>query len=561
MRISFPLNVYAHALLLEEGHADYLHYGLFKEGVSSIKEAQRYSADLVLQQLPPPPCKVLGIGTDLGTTLKLLTEMGYQAQGITPSSDHATYMQTLGNFTPNLGSFDAILLQESIQYIEPVVIFNQALDYLKDSGSLLIIDKFSLRDKEPVEHSLHKLTAILALAKRFSFSLQAHLDLSRYAGSTLDYLLNITEKHRDSLVTDLSVSLEQLTQLSASNKADKANYVQGYDGYALLHFKKDHLPKWQLRSFEKKYFSALQTLFKQSFKKVLSTELWQWKYAHPLAQALCTWNKDSLTGHYGGMPRDILFFGEQHTAVQIGDVMVDPTQRGALNRKGPFFMMASTFIESYIGFGKPFLLGFGFPNARAMQVAEYLGLYSPVGQMLKFSWPAVQGRSYFLTTFRVLEKKNLAQYKEDINALWQGMAKGLGQDIVGVRDYAYVHNRYNQHPENNYQFMLIRSRFTQKPQGLVIMTANDECCEIIDLICAIQQVPLLVRYAQHYTATLKCTQLACQITQSFAQYFTTSDAHHEVLDVHIASNIWSDGPTPEQIKGHWWLMSGDMDYR
>jgi len=36
MRISFPLNVYAHALLLEEGHADYLHYGLFKEGVSSI---------------------------------------------------------------------------------------------------------------------------------------------------------------------------------------------------------------------------------------------------------------------------------------------------------------------------------------------------------------------------------------------------------------------------------------------------------------------------------------------------------------------------------------------
>lgn len=323
----------------------------------------------------------------------------------------------------------------------------------------------------------------------------------------------------------------------------------------------NNVPKWQLKSFDKKYFPALQALFKLSFKRVLSPELWHWKYAHPQAQALCTWNKDGLTGHYGGIPRDILFFGEQKKAVQIGDVMVNPAQRGALSRKGPFFMMASTFIERYIGFGKPFLLGFGFPNARAMQVAEHLGLYARAGQMIKLTWPASQSGPRLYSTLRILQQGELGQASANINTLWQVMAKDLQAHIIGVRDAAYLHDRYCQHPENNYHMLLVKNRFTQKAQGLVIVTVNDEYCEIIDLICAIKQVPLLVHYAQRYAATQQCTQLACQITQSFSQYFTTSDAQCEILDVHIASNIWSDGPTPEQIKGHWWLMSGDMDYR
>lgn len=329
----------------------------------------------------------------------------------------------------------------------------------------------------------------------------------------------------------------------------------------MAHFKKSSLSIWRVSSFDIKDFPALQSLFKQSFNKVLSPELQQWKYADKQAHALCAWDGSNLIGHYGGMPRDILFFGSPEIAVQIGDVMVNPSNRGALSRKGPFFLMAATFFQRYVGFDKPFLLAFGFPNARAMQVAKHLGLYSPVGQMLKFSWPAVQRRPYLLSTCRILEKEGLAQYKGDINVLWRSMAKGLEQDIVGVRDYSYIYNRYHQHPEHNYEFMLVKNRFTQKAQGLVIMMINDECCEIIDLVCAIQEIPLLVTYAQRHAATRKCTQLVCQITQYFVHYFTTSDAHHEVLDVHIANNIWSDGPAPEHIQGHWWLMSGDMDYR
>jgi hypothetical protein len=123
------------------------------------------------------------------------------------------------------------------------------------------------------------------------------------------------------------------------------------------------LSKWRISLFDKKDFSELQSLFKQSFNKDLSPELRQWKYADKQAFALCTWNGSSLIGHYGGIPRDILFFGDPKKAIQMGDAMVDPSYRGGLSRKGPFFMMVTTVIQDYIGFNKLFLVGFGCRNS------------------------------------------------------------------------------------------------------------------------------------------------------------------------------------------------------
>jgi len=190
------------------------------------------------------------------------------------------------------------------------------------------------------------------------------------------------------------------------NKTYNNHYAQEDYGYTLLQLKKTTVPKRELKPFDYQNFSHLQSLFKLSFKKYLSPELWQWKYANQQAQALCVWEENNLVGHYGGMPRDILFFGEPKMAVQIGDVMVDPSNRGALSRKGPFFLMAATFIDHYIGFEKPFLLGFGFPNRRAMQVAEHLGLYASVGQMLKFSWPVYKLDRVYLPRY-MCWRKNL----------------------------------------------------------------------------------------------------------------------------------------------------------
>src|SRR6202022_2049667 len=80
----YPLNVFMHILMLEEGDVRYLHYGLFERGEDSIGVAQERSTDLLLAQLPPPPARILDVGAGLGTTLERLGQLGYDAEGITP---------------------------------------------------------------------------------------------------------------------------------------------------------------------------------------------------------------------------------------------------------------------------------------------------------------------------------------------------------------------------------------------------------------------------------------------------------------------------------------------
>src|SRR3990167_3985579 len=96
--LTFPLNVYAHALLLQEGKATYLHYGLFQNDKTSLQAAQQFSTDLLMARLSPPPCRILEVGVGLGTTCSLLNRRGYDVHGITPDAQQIAYIQkSLGN--------------------------------------------------------------------------------------------------------------------------------------------------------------------------------------------------------------------------------------------------------------------------------------------------------------------------------------------------------------------------------------------------------------------------------------------------------------------------------
>jgi len=319
--------------------------------------------------------------------------------------------------------------------------------------------------------------------------------------------------------------------------------------------------KWQLKPFNKQHLKSLQRLFTLSFNKDFSTELWQWKYKSAQNSTLGVWQDEQLIAHYGGIPRDILYFGKAEQAMQIGDVMVNPKYRGALRRTGPFFIMASSFIEKHIGFGKNFLLGFGFPNARAMQVAQHLKLYNSVGHMNEHLWLATKKLPSLLTTLRLLQPAQLQQSKKIIDSLWQQMADDFTQDIIGIRDFNYIQHRYLKHPEHTYQFLLIKNRYTQKAQGLIITQINNNCCEIIDLISTTHNIPLLIQYTKRFATTQHCTHVICQISNAFSPYLATPDVKIKPLNIQIANNCWSKGPSSEQIKSHWWLMAGDMDFR
>lgn len=572
--LTFPLNVYAHALLLQEGKATYLHYGLFQNNRTSLQAAQQFSTDLLMSRLPPPPCRVLEVGVGLGATFSLLKERGYAVHGITPDAQQIAYIQkslgpdvsvschALETFTGESESFDIALFQESSQYIDPLVIFNKSLDLLSQSGQLFIIDEFRLKcDATSTSGSLHQLDSMIALAERSGFELIENLDLSSLAAPTLDYLLQTITTHRQKLIKDLFLHPEQLKQLEQSNRIYQEKYANGQYGYALLHFRKKTHPKWRLQLLEENQRHAMFDLFNKTFHQVMTPAIWQWKYGSSLSHEIGVWRENKLIAHYGGIARKILFFGQPQTAVQIGDVMVDTSERGTLSKKGPFFLMASTFLERYIGYGKPYLIGFGFPNERAMKVAERLGLYAEVGHMVEFSWRTRSRFPLWGTRLHLIHGKPTERTAAIVNACWQRMAADLRTAVIGVRDWQYLQHRYLNHPHHQYQIMLVTNRFSSRAHGILVLRYDAGDCEIVDIIAPLAEIPLLITHARRLAGIHGAARVFCHITGNFAAYFPASGESQRSVNIRIPANAWSEGPSPEILKDNWWLMSGDKDFR
>ncbi|MBS0425225.1 MAG: GNAT family N-acetyltransferase [Proteobacteria bacterium] len=571
--LTFPLNVYAHALLLQEGKADYLHYGLFQDDkTTNLKAAQQFSTDLLLAKLPPP-CRILEVGVGLGATFTLLRQRGYDVHGITPNSQQIAYIQkslgtstsischSLEAFTAEPGSFDVILFQESAQYIEPLVIFNQALDLLTPSGQLFIIDEFTLRHDATSSRDRHQIDSMIVLAERLGFELFEHRDLSTMAAPMLDYLLKVTRTHRHSLIRDLALNDEQLNQLDASNRIYREKYASGHYGYALLRFRKKTPPQWRVRLLEKNQMTEMLELFKNTFHHDMAPALWHWKYGSNASREIGVWRENKLVAHYGGLSRKILFFGQPQTAVQIGDVMVDASERGTLTKKGPFFLMAATFLERYIGYNKPYLVGFGFPNVRAMKVAERLGLYAEVGQMVEFSWTPLAKWPCVKTRLHPIDRTDDPRAAAAVEACWRKMAENLRAALVGIRDWPYLQRRYLNHPTQRYQLMLVKNRFGGRARGILVLRHDTFGCEIVDIIAPLSEIPLLVLHARRLAGINGHDRLFCRITENFAACFAAAGGTKQALDIRIPASIWDAAPSVDSLRNHWWLMSGDTDFR
>jgi|CXWL01.1.fsa_nt_gi SAM-dependent methyltransferase len=572
--LTFPWSVYAHALLLEEGKAAYLHYGLFQNDKTSLQAAQQFSTDLLMARLPPPPCRILEVGIGPGTTFSLLNRQGYDVHGITPDAQQIAYIQkslgtgasvtcqSLEDFQARSESFGVVLFQESAQYIEPLVIFNKALDLLPASGDLFIIDEFALKHDEAGTGGLHLLKDMVTLAGRLGFELVEHVDLSTLSAPTLDYLLRVTTIHRQSLIKDLALSDEQLTQLDESNRTYHKKYASGHYGYALLHFKKKITPRWRLRVLEENQVPEMFSLFKKTFHHSMTPATWQWKYGSNSGRGIGVWQENRLIAHYGGIQRDILLFGQQQAAVQIVDVMVDAAERGVLTRKGAFFLMAATFPERFVGYGKPYLLGFGFPNERHMKVAKRHGLYAKVGHLVEFSWNALSRFPLWGTRLQPINREQIDfATAAAINECWQRMAADLKKAIIGVRNWQYLQHRYLDHPSQQYQIILVKNRFSGRARGILVLRYDSEDCEIIDLIAPLEEIPLLIIHARRLAGIGNKNRVFCHITENFAAHFAAADGTRQTLDIHIPATTWSVGPTPEILKDQWWLMSGDKDHR
>lgn len=225
-----------HILSHEEGAVRHLHYGLFERAENTLLQAQERSTELLLSRLPPPPAKLLEAGIGLGTMLTRLLALGYDAEGITPDEHQIAMAGALPvhcaafeTFDPGR-TYDAIVFQESSQYIDAQALFARAKAL---APRVIVLDEFALQPLDE-EGALHSLTGFLEAAAGHGFRVTEELDVSAKAAPTMDYFTHRIPAYRERLIADLGVTDEQVEQLIASGAKYRSRYAEGVYGYRLL---------------------------------------------------------------------------------------------------------------------------------------------------------------------------------------------------------------------------------------------------------------------------------------------------------------------------------------
>ncbi|HIJ89329.1 MAG: radical SAM protein [Desulfobulbaceae bacterium] len=312
---------------------------------------------------------------------------------------------------------------------------------------------------------------------------------------------------------------------------------------------------WATREDE----ADLLALFARAFGHAMPLEQWRWKYAATEIYGAQVRNSTGqMVSFFGGMPRPILFFGKSDIAVQIGDVMTDSVLGRSLNRQGPFFLAASFYLERFIGPDKAYRLGFGFPSKRHNRLAEHLGLYASVGDVLEAGWSPLRPRPHLSVSVRPLA----ATQTDLLEPLWQKMAADCKDSILGVRDGAYIRHRFLEHPTTAYLVFLIRRRFSGRPFGLLVLRDHGETgVELLDMVGPRNRLPDLVHIARRITGSLGRQRLFAWLTKPVADNLAATHPRLVPTDVSIPTSIWGIPSEVHRIQDRWWLMGGDADFR
>ena len=149
-------------------------------------------------------------------------------------------------------------------------------------------------------------------------------------------------------------------------------------------------------------------------------------------------------------------------------------------------------------------------------------------------------------------------YKDIINELWEKMYQDLPDALVGKRDFAYIQHRYFQHPQHNYELLLVSKRFSGKPLGILVIQRKEAICQIMDFIGGLKYIPEIIKQIQRISKAWNLEQVTMWITANFVSVFPETEQFD--LNIQIPHSIWCQGIPAEKINGHWWLMAGDTDF-
>lgn len=295
------------------------------------------------------------------------------------------------------------------------------------------------------------------------------------------------------------------------------------------------------------------SLFKEVFGREMSLEEWRWKYTgrgnKKVYSAVALNETDEIIAHYGGMPHRMIYQGKVIYGMAIGDVMVHPKLRGLKLFKKTAALVPDEAVKDGI------LLGYGFPNERALLLPQKLGLYEKVEDVFEATKEVRFHNSFNRYFFKF---SPLSFDDNGIDALWESVKHEL--HLAVVRDRKYLKWRYHLHPFLKYELWGLKNRFGNKLQGIAVLRQDQERMLFIDFICRPDMIEPLFLKAENY---------ASAIGKKFIVLW-----HPEYLSDRLLSLGFSVKPSltciprttheltlkKEAIKGNFFYTMGDTDF-
>jgi hypothetical protein len=297
----------------------------------------------------------------------------------------------------------------------------------------------------------------------------------------------------------------------------------------------------------------LAPLFEACFRQPFDAAWWRWKYRAQRNPSLALVEDGRAMAHYGGMPRSLRLFGEPVPGMQVGDVMVHPDLRGGLGRRGPFHRLVCAFTEREVGYGRTALIGFGFPNLRALRLGEALGVYATVDRVVELHWPAAAPSSPALCRLEPTD----ANAPAVIDLAWARMRPDLETMLAGERDAAWWLARYVGHPASAYATW----RIDREEPAVVVVRPREQALEWIDFIGPLDLLPAAREAVRSLAAAAGRPEVFAWLSASAAARVHDAAAREVEIGVGVPTCVHTPGPAPEALRGRWFLFGGDTDFR
>jgi len=307
--------------------------------------------------------------------------------------------------------------------------------------------------------------------------------------------------------------------------------------------------------------NVIRPLFKEVFGHEVSPAMLSWKYGE--GRGTCWIGRDQegeLLIHCGIFHRRVLVGGRSQRIAQLVDLMASPQMHGGLSRKkSPFYLLIAPLLATIVTADNPGAWAFGFPSNRAMRLGEHLGVFRTIDRMHELTFAPLPLRYPRYNFVKLLDfSGNNGQI---LRRLWGEMANDLRGGVVGVRDPEYLHQRYLNHPEKQYEIYLVQSSWLRYPLGAFIIHRDGENIELMDIIAPLRQVPRMVLAARGWMYNNNGQQLRLWLASTHVDLLADQAISSAPLEFRIMANPSTPHEELQRFDQCWWLTSGDTDYR